>query len=225
MAVCIHAQSTGSWLRLDCQTVIFCGPACIHGVQQDSFISGRYRLGPKQQWFPQLGHCGSFRKLRARHGISGRLVAAGNEQGQHRSVHLTMSMDLCWNLLWLLGAVPILGLPWDGARETSHSSAPATPISVNMPIETEGLTGAPRLELIRREPSSDRFCGWLWGSGTQNCAPFETCVFRTDIKIVGCCRDTTNLNTCSMYTRCIDYKDVTACRSSSCSANLLVLQW
>lgn len=130
-------------------------------------------------------------------------------------------MKLSRHLVLLAGAIPAAALPWDGPTATLSSGGNLGRTQDDAPVETD----APPRELIRRDDLSPQLCGWLWGvTPLTLCSPFSTCYFRTDISVVGCCRDTTNLNTCSMYTSCVNSQDITSC-SSSCTSDSLILQW
>lgn len=96
-------------------------------------------------------------------------------------------MKLSRHLVLLAGAIPAAALPWDGPTATPSSGGSLGRTQDDAPVETD----APPRELIRRDDLSLQLCGWLWGvTPLTPCSPFSTCYFRTDISVVGCCRDT-----------------------------------
>jgi hypothetical protein len=127
------------------------------------------------------------------------------------------SMAFSPQFLLLILASTTLAILWDGPAVTDTPSLvhPATIV----PIQTE----APQA-LLERDVFPPEFCGYLWGVTPYSpCDRGSTCVWRKDISAVGCCRDTTNLNTCQMYTRCIDYSDLDSYDTEV--SDSLVLRW
>ncbi|KAK4109812.1 hypothetical protein N656DRAFT_321518 [Canariomyces notabilis] len=141
-------------------------------------------------------------------------------------------MERLRTFIWLFGAVSCSGRPWDGPRVTPYTGDAASGSrlgaweAARAVTDSSGLVPLPTPVI---SPGSDafapspRFCGWLWGNTTWECPPFETCLTRTDRSAVGCCRDTTNIDTCAMYTRCVEYTELSAC-SSDCAADTSVLK-
>ena len=131
-------------------------------------------------------------------------------------------MALLWEVILSLLMASALAVPWNGPLNT-EAPTPCTD-QLQLASDAPAPTEAPK-PLLRRDAISPQQCGYLWGvnSSPWMCDPFSTCLWRTDISVAGCCRDTTNLNTCSMYTTCVDYTDIGT--ASSTTLNSLVLQW
>jgi hypothetical protein len=129
-------------------------------------------------------------------------------------------MTFFWTLLSFLLASYASAIPWDGPF---HTYAP-TPDQVQIAeADAPATTEAPE-SLAKRQDLSPQFCGWLSGlTSYAPCDPFSTCVWRTDISVVGCCRDTTNLNTCQMYTTCVNFAELGS--TTSTTSDSLVLRW
>ena len=106
-------------------------------------------------------------------------------------------------------------LPWDGASQTLSSSSTA---------RTPGLAPTPPAQLFRKRDDPPEVCGYLWAQTQWACQPYSTCLWVTNYGAVGCCRDTTNISTCSMYTSCVNFADLPSC-NSACSSDGLILQW
>jgi hypothetical protein len=129
---------------------------------------------------------------------------------------LLLMRVLCdtWYLIFLLCRLTH-SLPWDGASKTPRSSPTA---------RTRDLAPTSPALLIQKRDDPPERCGYLWAQTEWACKPYSTCLWVTNYGAVGCCRDTTNLNTCSIYTSCVDFADLPAC-SGSCSSDGLILRW
>lgn len=111
-----------------------------------------------------------------------------------------------------------LSIPWDGPLNT-----PSPSINSNQEIlDSEAPVPTTAPELVKRADYPIGFCRWLDGLYSYApCAAFSACIWRTDVAAVGCCRDASNLNTCSMFTSCINYSDLGAASISKSDSLLL----
>jgi hypothetical protein len=131
--------------------------------------------------------------------------------------HLNQStMAVSWKIIFPLLITLVLSGPC------------STPTPTAFPDQTQSESEAPlptvKPELVKRDDYPPQFCGWLDGlSSYAPCNAFSTCIWRTDVSAVGCCRDTTNLNTCGMFTTCINYSDLGA--ASLSKSDSLLLLW
>lgn len=124
-----------------------------------------------------------------------------------------------WSLLILVMASPVLGV----SREVLFNVP--TPTSASN-AHGDSIAPAPtaKTELLKRDEYPIGFCGWQDGlSSYAPCNAFSTCLWRSDISAVGCCRDTTNLNTCGMFTTCINYSELGA--APIAQSDSLLLRW
>jgi hypothetical protein len=97
------------------------------------------------------------------------------------------------------------------------------PIKTNPPVRPPDGTLAALIPEATAPAISPQFCGWAFGMALLSCNPFSTCLWRTDVSAVGCCRDTTNLNTCHMYTTCTNYRNLED--STFTTSDSLALRW
>ena len=128
-----------------------------------------------------------------------------------------------YRLLWFCYIVN--GIPWSSSLNTAKN-LPARQVVIETSHTTslQASTITPPATLASAVDDPPEVCGygsptWRWA-----CAPYSTCLWRTDLRAVGCCRDETNVNTCDFHTSCVEYQSQQSC-TGPCSSNSLILRW